>query len=534
MNVSSIRSGAQGVYRLFERANPLFKRELTQSSRLTRTPWILLGLTIVIAFVMCTVGGVSATSTSPGEIGEILFHTFFSIAAAVVAIAGPSLSANAIAAEREGRTWEALRLTGMPITRIARGKFLASYAGIALYIVVLAPVGAICSVFGGVTGLELSLAFAFLLAFAALSVAFGLAMSSLMHSSRGAILVTLFGAIFLAPILYFFLGVGGSVLSSHAVGGFKEGAPIWVPLAITRGEFGLTYVLLAIIAPLASLLLPAWFLYELAIANLEDVNGDRASRMKAWFLSTSVVVTGLAVTIPFAAQESARFGIGLLTQVAVALYLLAAPLLFAGEADAPSKLLEATWKRDGVSAAKRFFGPAHLRAQAMSATIGCAVWIATVTASRLATVRSSDGESLFIIGAYFAPFIMFHTALCTYLRARSGNAWVARAGTIVVGVLLTTLPWILVILSGGTRGDGENSLAFAAPSPAFAALLVEIERSAYRYPSAREQIQFSGVFASVFYLIGTVVFATLAVQQTRRAAAARRATEAQTQAALEV
>ena len=40
-------------------------------------------------------------------------------------------------AEREGRTWEALSLTGMPAAKIVRGKFIASYTNIALYLIVL-------------------------------------------------------------------------------------------------------------------------------------------------------------------------------------------------------------------------------------------------------------------------------------------------------------------------------------------------------------------------------------------------------------
>lgn len=520
-----------GLFRRFENANPIFKRELTQAARLTRTPWILLALTLTIAFVMCATGGITSDTTSPGEVGEILFHTFFSIAAAVVAIAGPSLSANAIAAEREGRTWEALTLTGMPVNRIVRGKFLASFAGIALYIVVLAPVGALCSIFGGVTATELALAFGLLLAFAALSVAFGLAMSSLMHSSRAAILVTLFGAIFLAPFLYLVLGVGGSVLSAHVVGGFKEGAPIWVPLAIARGSFSLSYVLLAIVAPLASLLLPAWFLYELSVSNLENVNGDRASRMKVWFFSTSFVVAGIAAAIPFATPERSRLPMGVLTEVGVALYLLCAPLLFSGETDEPSKLLQARWDQQKASATRRSLGPGHLRAQAMAALVSTVVWSVTVGMASAAVTTESHDASILIAGAYFVPFMMFHAALCTYWRARSQNPWIARVGSVVVGLVLTAVPWVFVAMAGVSHA-GNDWLVFGAPSPAYAALLVDMARNTYKYSEARELLGVVGVLTSAAYVVAAIGLTMMANAATRATAARKRAAEAANEAAL--
>ncbi len=43
---------------------------------------------------------------------------------------------------------------------IARGKFLAAYTNIAMYIVMLAPAGALPFLFGGVTATEVLAAFA--------------------------------------------------------------------------------------------------------------------------------------------------------------------------------------------------------------------------------------------------------------------------------------------------------------------------------------------------------------------------------------
>jgi hypothetical protein len=89
---------------LWRDPNPIWIRELRQAARLTRTPLILMAVTIMITLVIAAVGGgVSATSPSD-QVGMIVFHTFFSLAFFVVAWVGPALAANAIASEREGRT----------------------------------------------------------------------------------------------------------------------------------------------------------------------------------------------------------------------------------------------------------------------------------------------------------------------------------------------------------------------------------------------------------------------------------------------
>ena len=103
-----------------------------------------------------------------------IFHTFFSLAFAVVTWVGPAVAANTIAGERSGRTWEALQLTSLTPRSLARGKFLAAYTYICLYIVMLVPVGALPFLFGGVTATKVLIAFALLFVVAVLAVAFGL------------------------------------------------------------------------------------------------------------------------------------------------------------------------------------------------------------------------------------------------------------------------------------------------------------------------------------------------------------------------
>ena len=126
------RRGLRGLWdRVTREPNAIWMREMRQAARLGRTPWILFSLTLLISLLMCSIGGIAASSeASPASLGGILFQVFFSIAYFVVTLVGPAVAANSIASEREGRTWEAVLLTGLTPKQITRGKFFAAYTTI--------------------------------------------------------------------------------------------------------------------------------------------------------------------------------------------------------------------------------------------------------------------------------------------------------------------------------------------------------------------------------------------------------------------
>ena len=274
--------------RLWEsQPNPLWIRELRQSARLARTPAILAVVAVLMTLLIASLGGVVSTDASPATTGMVVFQTFFSIAYFVVTLVGPAVAANSIASEREGRTWEAVLLTGLPPTTIARGKFLAAFTAIAMYIVMLAPVGALPFLFGGVTATEVVVAFAGLFLIALLSVAFGLAISSKMASLRAAIVVTLLLAFPVSIAAFGLFGFGLSHAAHHAWPGVADGPPIWLPTAYERAPFDARYVVFLVALPVIAVVLPAWFLHEVTIANLTSANDDRSSGLKRWFVVAS-------------------------------------------------------------------------------------------------------------------------------------------------------------------------------------------------------------------------------------------------------
>ena len=168
---------------------------------------------------------------------------------------------------------------------------MAAYTTIALYIVVLAPVGALSFLFGGVTATEVVVAFAFLFLVRGARRRLRARRSSLMSSLRGAIVVTLMLAIVVGPLLYFVFGFGASFADPQAVergpGGVSHLAAARV---LARASFGLEYVLLLVAVPLLVVTVPAWFLYEVTIANLSGEADDRSTGLKRWFFFCTPLV----------------------------------------------------------------------------------------------------------------------------------------------------------------------------------------------------------------------------------------------------
>lgn len=472
----------RGWRRIFAEPNAIWMREMRQSARLGRTPWILFSLTLSISLLMCVVGAIAASSsTSPATLGQGLFQTFFSIAYFVVVLVGPTIAANSIAAEREGRTWEAVLLTGLDPKEIARGKFMAAYTSIALYIVVLAPAGALSFLFGGVTATEVVLAFLFLFLFAALAVAFGLAVSSLMSSLRGAIVVTLILAICIGPALYGLFGFSCSAGIHEVWSSMPEISPIWLPLAYERGTFGLEYVTLLVVFPLVLMLVPAWFLYETTIANLTGGSDDRSFGLKRWFaVCTPLLAVVCAVPSLLATDNSARSGLACTSVSVFAAHITFCLFLFAAEPYGASRRVKIHYLRDHAGAFRRFLGPGLMKGTILVLAMGLIGIgaIALVDAAVLETLgpsipgKETEIQRIFVWTAYTALFTIFIAGLVAWLRARDNTPWIARLISIAILFLICALPWVIVAIGAAAGSSDDEWLPVAAPSPFYAIAMV--------------------------------------------------------------
>jgi hypothetical protein len=456
--------------------NPVLIRELRQSARLTRTPYVLMAMTALTALLVCSIGGIMAFHSNPALTGVTLHQVFFSIAYFVVTLAGPAVAANSIASEREGRTWEALQLTGLPPGVVARGKFLAAYTNVALYIVMMAPVGALPFLFGGVTAAEVVLAFVWLFLLAGLSVAFGLAISSKMENLRGALLVTLLLSFMVSPTVFVGLGSLLSIAVHDLWSGVPRGVPVWLPTAYERAHLDLAYLGYLVAAPLLAVVLPAWFLYEVTIANLTSPTDDRSSGVRRWFLVSSALLSAgsALVIVATSAGTSTAPGVTILMASLAFLFLVFSAFVFAGEPIGPSRRVIARWDRDDIGRFGRFLGPGVMRA-AMTLLVSGAGWLTLLFAAGAlgVTLGSSGSKSTDLLGltimvGYSAAFFVFVTGFTAWMRTRSNSPSTARIMMVVMLFLAAAGPWIVAAIVGALSSGSDESLLVAAPSPIYA------------------------------------------------------------------
>jgi ABC-type transport system involved in multi-copper enzyme maturation permease subunit len=527
------------VERIIRDPNAIWMREMRQSARLGRTPWILFAITLTISLLMCTIGGLaSASNAAPATIGSVLFQVFFSLAYLVVTLVGPAVAANSIASEREGRTWEAVLLTGLSPKKVARGKFMAAYTTIALYIVVLAPVGALSFLFGGVTATDVVVAFAFLFLLAALTVAFGLAVSSLFQSLRAAIVVTLVLAILIGPTLY---GLFGSLCSIgiHALWNeVPEAIPIWLPLAISRAKFGLEYVAFLIVLPLLAIATPAWFLYEVTIANLTGDADDRSTGLKRWF-AISTPLLGIAATVPSLAapDDEARGVLAIMGILFFCMHLGFSAMLFAYEPPGPSRRVRIHWDRDKAGFFTRFFGPGLGKTSFLVMCfgfVGLFVMAASeITALRVFGTLSTRGDDymqrIFFFSLYAAGFFIFLVGVTSWLRSRGNAPWIARLISAAILFLVSAGPWIVAAI-GGVLAQKEGWIV-AAPSPFYAFYMLDWIGSTHSKASEMPILE-AGVMCSFIWGLLGLVLLSLAARRCGKIVAQHDAAVAQAEAAL--
>lgn len=469
------------VDRLKNEPNPIWIRELKQSTRLVRTPVILLVACVLMTLLIAAIGGLVSADASPATTGVVLFQVFFSLAYFVVTVVGPAVAANSIASEREGRTWEAVILTGLSPGSIARGKFLAAFTAIGMYVVMLAPVGALPFLFGGVTAMETVVAFAFLFLIALLSVAFGLAISSKMASLRAAIFVTLLLIFPISIIAFLTFGLALSYAAHSAWPGVPDGQPIWLPVAYERATFGAGYVVFLLALPVTAVVLPAWFLYEVTIANLTSMTDDRATGLKRWFLVAAPVLTIAAVVPVFAVAPSGRmvnFAAGL---SALLVFFSFCVFLFQGDPIGPSRRVTAAWDEARAGAFRRFLGPGVVRSAllALAVGLGCFAVVGVIGAVVARGLTREDQLSIVALFSYAVGFFVFIVGLGAFLRSRTSGAMVSRVVLFMILFAIAGGPWIIAVIADLVADSAQHeALIIAAPSPFYVFAMVDaIQRS---------------------------------------------------------
>jgi hypothetical protein len=130
-----------------------------------------------------------------------------------------------------------------------------------------------------------------------------------------------------------------------------------LPTAYERAPFSLEYVVFLVLIPIASVAVPAWFFYEVTVANLTSPTEDRATGLKRWSAVMTPLVTG-AATVPAATIPTREPHVGFaIAASAVFVFLTFCVFVLQGDALGPSRRVLVHWERTRAGWVTRFFGP---------------------------------------------------------------------------------------------------------------------------------------------------------------------------------
>jgi hypothetical protein len=476
----SFSPGWQGILR----HNPILALELRQALRSGRAILLLVVLAVLLGLVILAMGGAFGMGRLPPNFGVALFQVFFSLAYFVVTIIAPSLAAVGMSSEKNGRTWEALVLTGTEVRAIARGKFWAASLAMVAFVVMIAPASLLARLLGGVTIAELAIALALLAVIAMVAVAFGVFVGASAQATGSATLAAMASALLAAPVLYLAGGFGMSFLA-HSTWPEVPTLPVWLPLAYVRAKFDGWYVLLLLALPVVVVGLAMWFFYEVTVARLSDPLDDRASRLKRWYLVALPLVTGIAAIPGFMTRGSGRLGAWLGGLGGLFLFLAFSALVLAGDVLAASPRVEFRWQKRGARWITRVLGPGLVQTSTLALVAG----LLTLALYALvgAAALSKDGPrglpppasvALLACAEYWSAFFVFVVGFMLWSRARSRSIGGARIVSMMVSVSALAGPWIVFLIFGYASSHKlEDSLLVAAPSPLYAFVVVDaIER----------------------------------------------------------
>jgi hypothetical protein len=461
------------------RKNPVLARELRQATRTGRVVLLLLILAVLVGLFALGLASIMGMTRSL-SVGPLLFQIFFSLAYFIVGIVGPAVGAVGLASERDGRTWDALLLTGMDIRAIARGKFLASTTVLALFLVMIAPASLLCSVLGGVRLGEIVAAFFLLAVIAVLAAAFGTSVGARSYGVVSATFVALAAALAAVPVLYFGVGVAFSFLAHATWPDVPKWAPVWLPLAYARGRFDGWYLLLLIALPLLVTALALWFFYEMTAARVSDESDDRTSGLKRWYLVSLPVVGAIAAVPGWMTQGPNRLGAFLGGLGGLFLFLVFCAFVFAGDALGVSRRLEFRWQKIGAGWMARVMGPGLVQTSMLvlvSSLLTMGLFslggAAVLSSGTRDTMPPPNAIGLLTCGEVWSAFFVFIVGFLLWSRMRADSVGGARVLALFVAAVATALPWIGFLIFGYAMSKKlHDTLIIAAPSPLYAFSIV--------------------------------------------------------------
>lgn len=236
-------------------SNPVLARELRGRIRGNRALIILVVYLTITAAVTLLVYAATASSFRGGigdpeagrSIGKAIFITVMTATLIQVCVITPSLTAGAIAGEKERQSYDLLITTLLSPLQIALGKLASALAFAMLLIMAALPLAGLAFLFGGVSGSELIIGIVGIVVTAVCYATVGLFWSTVMRSTLAATVMAQ-GTVVALLLAIPFLFVVGSLLTD-AFNGMTSAAYVYgMGLLLSIHPFialGLTAVSLA-------------------------------------------------------------------------------------------------------------------------------------------------------------------------------------------------------------------------------------------------------------------------------------------------
>ena len=200
--------------------NPVVLKELRGRMRGTRAFVVLtVYLTLMSGFALLLyvlyATSLNYTGVTPGgTIGRVLFIGIVGVELFLVTFIAPTFTAGAISGERERQTYDLLRTTLLPASRLVIGKLISALSYVLLLLLAAIPLQSLAFLFGGVTEAEIVLAFVILLVTALALGSVGIYCSAIMQRTLSASVVTYGFAMFITLGLPLIMLLIAAVLGS--------------------------------------------------------------------------------------------------------------------------------------------------------------------------------------------------------------------------------------------------------------------------------------------------------------------------------
>ncbi|UJR79736.1 ABC transporter permease [Sandaracinus amylolyticus] len=452
----------------FEDPNPILLKELRATFRTAMFIRFLYLTAGIVALLVLTWGAVNAGERAPAEVGQEVFHVFFSLLSVVLSMVAPAYAATTIVGEKRSGTFESLILSGMSPSRIVWGKFLASYAAVVLCVIAASPVVGLAFLFGGISPLSVIAGFTYVLLALAPAVAFGIAISARVES------------LWLAIVLAFFVYVGAHSFFvwplTVALGEVAHGAwstpfdgPFWFAEALPERFATWDGFAFLVLGPLYALGMPLWFFLASAVAGVQPAAEDRSTPLKIWCLPAIVgagVLSACVVAGPTTMRDCAEAGIALSLFSGMLVIFIA--LLFANEPPLPPRAIATP------SLLRRILAPIGpgagptLRFTFLAVIASAAVVPVVVSGVRWLRDPLWGGEHPVADAALLALAIgnaavgMFAAAVAAWLRLVLRNGLAARVLTLALLSAAVLLPFLMTLV---IDDDALSRLNREIPAP---------------------------------------------------------------------